>query len=445
LRRRTRVAYGRDIVRFESATELAWLIRSREVSAVEVVEAHLARIDEVNPALNAVVQLAAGRARAEAAAADRLLGHGTLLGPLHGVPFTAKDNIETAEIVTAVGVVERAATVPLTDATVVARLRQAGAILLGKTNCPEWGGGNETDNTVYGRTSNPYDATRTPGGSSGGECAIIAAGGSPLGLGSDSGGSLRLPAAWCGVATIKPTATLVPLTGVLDDRGPLGAMRDPRTQIGPIARSVADLALGLGLIAGPDRHDAAVPRVELGDPNAVQLRGLRIGFFTTNGIRAPTRETVAAATAAAAALADAGAPVTEALPPPEGDITGRVWRSYDGEMTADDLYDALRDWDRYRSRMLEFIEPFDLLVCPAVPYPAVPHGGTSAIARDEAVSYTTPFSLTGWPCVVVRCGWAAPRLPIGVQLVARPWHDHVALAAGEELERVFGRWERPPL
>jgi amidase len=439
------VAYGREIVRFASATELARLIRGREVSAVDLVEAHLARIDEVNPAINAVVQIAAGRARAEAATADRLLARGMLLGPLHGVPFTAKDNFETADVVTAVGVVERAATVPPVDATAVARLRQAGGILLGKTNCPEWGGGIETDNPLYGRTSNPYDATRTPGGSSGGECAIVAAGGSPLGLGSDSGGSLRLPAAWCGVATIKPTAGLVPLTGVLDDRGPLGAVRDPRTQVGPIARSVADLALGLRLIAGPDRHDAAVSPIELGDANAIQLRGLRAGFYADNGVCTPTRETVEAVTAAVAALADAGVEVTETLPPPEGDITSRIWRSYDGQMTADELYDVLCDWDRYRSRMLEFMEPFDLLVCPVFPCPAVPHGGTSTLTLGEALSYTTPFSLTGWPCVVVRCGWAAPRLPIGVQLVARPWHDHVALAAAAPLERTFGGWERPPL
>ena len=186
-----------------------------------------------------------------------------------------------------------------------------------------------------------------------------------------------------------------------------------------------------------------MPPVELGDPSRIELRGLRVGFFADNGICTPTRETAASVTAAVAALADAGADVSETRPPPEGDITSRIWRSYDEPMTAADLYDALGDWDRYRSRMLEFSEPFDLLICPAVPYPAVPHEATSTIAR-EAVSYTTPFSLTGWPCVVVRCGWAAPRLPVGVQLVARPWHDHVALAAAAELERMLGGWDGHP-
>lgn len=424
-----------------TASELAREIRDRRISAAEVVDAHLARIDEVNGAINAVVQIAAERARAEAKAADEALAKGTPFGPLHGVPFTAKDNFETAGVTTAIGVVERAGVVPAADATAVARMRQAGAILLGKTNCPEWGGGLETVNELYGRTGNPYDVTRTPGGSSGGECAIIAAGGSPLGLGSDSGGSLRLPAAWCGVATLKPTAGLVPLTGVLDDAGPLGALSDPRTQVGPIARSVADVALALRLIAGPDGRDAAVPPVRIGDPGEVELTGLRAAFFADDGIGHPTPETVETVQAAVAALMESGIELEETLPPAEGDLTQRVWQSYGDEIRSGELYRLLRDWDRYRGEMLAFAKPFDLLVCPAAPCPAVPHG----CAKVEHVSYTTPYSLTGWPCAVVRCGWSEERLPVAVQLVARPWHDHVALAAAARLERAFGGWEPPAL
>ncbi len=429
-----------------TATELARLIRDRELSAAEVVDTHLARIDEVNGTINAVVQIAADRARAEAQAADEMLARGTLLGPLHGVPFTAKDNFETAGIVTAIGAVERADVVPAADATAVARLRRAGAILLGKTNCPEWGGGIETVNELYGRTNNPYDVAALAGreqrrGVRDHRGRRLAAG-----LGNDSGGSLRLPAAWCGVATLKPTAQLVPLTGVLDDEGPLGALSDPRTQVGPVARSVADVALALRLVAGPDGRDAAVPPVRNG---RCRLRSSCAGCgpasTRTTEICEPTPETAETVRAAAAALAEAGVELEETLPPAEGDLTVRIWRSYGGKMRTGELYRVLRDWDLYRREMLVFLERFDLLVCPVFACPARAHGGTSKLDLREALSYTTPYSLTGWPCAVVRCGWSADRLPIGVQLVARPWHDHVALAAAAYLEQAFGGWETPPV
>ncbi len=219
------------------ALELADLIHRREVSSTEVVRAFLARIDAVNPQLNAVVQVAAD-ALERARAADKVLARGELWGPLHGLPFTAKDNLDTAGLVTAVGLEERRDFIPQEDAVVVARLKAAGAILLAKTNVPPMGGGGSCDNPVYGRTNNPYDLSCTPGGSSGGEAAAIAAGLSPLGLGSDSGGSLRLPAHYCGVATLKPTTGRVPNTGAYLLPGGLS---DPRSQIGPIARFVGDL------------------------------------------------------------------------------------------------------------------------------------------------------------------------------------------------------------
>ena len=199
------------------------------------------------------MQLDAERALDAAREADEALARGTPVGPLHGVPFTAKDNLETAGIITAIGVAERASVVPTQDATAVARLKAAGAILLGKTN---WhpGGGSETDNDLYGRTNNPYDLERSVSGSSGGEAAIIAAGGSALGIGSDSGGSIRDPAHFCGLAALKPTAGLIPVTGVLDDEGPFGMMSDPRTQVGPIARSVADVSMLTSDPRRPGRH-----------------------------------------------------------------------------------------------------------------------------------------------------------------------------------------------
>src|SRR4051794_10668245 len=222
-----------------SAMELARRIRAREVSALGVVQAYLERIVAVNPQINALVQITADQALDAARAADTALARSEIRGPLHGVPFTVKDVVEVAGVVSAAGLSERADFRPTADAVVVTRLRAAGAILLGKTNCPPGGGGGFTDNPVYGRTNNPYQLAYSPGGSSGGEAAAVAAGMSPLGVGSDSGGSIRLPAHFCGVAGLKPTNGRIPNTGVFNHPG--GLFSDPRTQIGPLARSVEDL------------------------------------------------------------------------------------------------------------------------------------------------------------------------------------------------------------
>src|SRR5262245_19756015 len=231
---------------YQPATLLAEAIRCKEVSAVEVLEACLQRIEAVNPKLNAVVHLAADSARAQAQHADAALARGDSNGPLHGVPMTIKDSLDTAGVISTGGTKGRASYVPTADATVVARLRAAGAILLGKTNTPELTLSFETDNLLYGRTNNPYDLARTPGGSSGGAAAIIAAGGSPFDIGSDTAASIRWPAHCCGIAGIKPTAGRVPRTGHIIPFG-LGA-RDMLTQNGPMARFVEDLSLILPII-----------------------------------------------------------------------------------------------------------------------------------------------------------------------------------------------------
>lgn len=430
----------------ESATVLARMIRERTISSVELVEAHLRRIEKINGAVNAVVQLDGDRAVAGARDADVALARGDEIGPLHGVPFSVKDNFEAAGLPMAIGVPERADVVPGNDATAVARMRAAGAILLAKTNCPPWGGGIETVNEVYGRTNNPYDLARTPGGSSGGEAALVAAGGSPCGLGTDSGGSVRLPAHFCGLASVKPTAGLVPVTGVLDDGGPIGAMSDPRTQVGPLARSVGDVALLLRVIAGPDGADAGVAPVALGRPEAVEVRGLRVAVHVANELTEPTAETRGAVEDAAAALREAGAAVEETLHPAGGhELTLEVWRSYGGEMSSEELYRLLRRWDTYRTEMLGFMRRFDVILCPVYGCPAVPHGETFNPELWSAISYTTPYSLTGWPCATVRGGRSSEGLPIDVQLVAGPWRDDFALAAALRLERALGGWQPPPL
>jgi amidase len=374
----------------------------------------------------------------QAEALDRALAEGRPIGPFHGVPFTAKDIIETADLPATLGRPELAGNRPEADATVVRRLREAGGILLGKTNCPPGGSGGDTANELHGRTSNPYDPARTPAGSSGGEAAAIASGMSPCGIGSDSGGSLRMPAHVCGIATLKPTAGRIPLTGLFDDDGPLGAISDPRTQPGPLSRSVEDLAAMLAVLAGPDGRDAGALPVILGDPATVDVGHLRVMLQVTDGVADPSHEVERAVRDAASALAEAGARVTEGRLPPGGhELTERYWSVGGDDDTGADVYRVLRDWDRYRSMMLALLEDVDLILSPVAPHAAVPPGA------EISWRYTTPHSLTGWPCAVVRAGSSGP-LPIGVQVVAGPWQDQVALAVAALIERELGGWQPPP-
>ena len=453
-----------------SATALAAMIARREVSSVEVVEACLARIADVNPRINAVVRLADGALEA-ARRADEDLAGGTVRGPLHGVPFTIKDSLDTASVITTAGTIGWANRVPDRDATVVARLRAAGGILLGKTNTPEFTWSDETDNDVYGRTSNPYDLDRTPGGSSGGPAAIVAAGGSPFDIGSDTGDSIRQPAHVCGIAGIKPTSGRVPRTGHWPG---FTGLLESFTQLGPMARRVEDLVLLLPIIAGPDGEDPHVPPVPLRDPTDVVVGGLRVAMFTDNGIRTPTPETIAATEAAGRALEAAGATVEMRVPP---DL-GAAWDAWDDLIRADGWswlrrliaaagtpgmgsYDT-RGWlsdatplagdalgalveraDEIRSRMLRWIQGTDLIVCPVMPRPAIRHGESTATWFGD--TYSDVHNLTGWPAAVVRGGTSPEGLPIGIQQVARPWREDVALAAARVVEAASGGWQRPPI
>src|ERR1700719_2082354 len=276
-----------DDITMKSASELANAIRSKQLSSKSIVDAHLEQIAKVNPKLNAVVQLTADSARKEADEADAALARGEIKGPLHGVPVTIKDTLETSDVICTGGTKGRANHVPKADATAVARLRAAGAIVLGKTNVPELAGAIETDNLVYGRTNNPYDLARTPGGSSGGEAAIVSACGSPLGLGTDAGGSIRIPAHFCGLAAIKPTSGRVPRTGQFPL--PMGA-RNAVFHVSLIARHVDDLALALPIIAGPDFRDHSIVGMPLLDSKAVTLNGLKLAYFEDDGAATPTKE-----------------------------------------------------------------------------------------------------------------------------------------------------------
>ena len=461
-----------DELIYASATALAKAIRAKKISSVEVTEAHLKRIETVNSQLNAVVQLTADTARAEAQAADAALARGDNTGPLHGVPVTIKDNIEMAGRVCTVGTKGRTAFIPAQDATVVTRLRTAGAVVLGKTNLPELGLAFESDNLIYGRTNNPYDLSRTPGGSSGGEAAIIAAGGSPLGLGNDAGGSIRLPAHFCGITGIKPTSGRVPRTRT--PPGPGGAL-DTIWQNGPMARFVEDLSLTLPLIAGIDWRDPGIMPMPLGNPQSVDLKRLRVAFYTDNGIVSPTPAIAAVVRNTANVLSAAGLAVEEARPTgieqsyeivlalfgADGGVGIQMLLQMFGTterhplmqgflevlrphaMSTTEFNALLFRWDMFRSAMLGFLEKYDVIICPVNAYPALPHG--TSLENLSAFSYTITYNLTGWPGAVVRGGTSPEGLPIGVQIVARPWREDVALAVAHHLETALGGWQRPPL
>lgn len=416
-----------------SASDLADGIRTGEVSSESIVEAFLEQIERINPQINALVQVATAEALSRAREADAALSRGEIWGALHGVPFTVKDVIETAGVISAAGLQSRASFVPLTDATVVSRMKSAGGILLGKTNCPPGGAGGVTDNPVYGPTRNPHNLAYSPGGSSGGEAAAIAAGLSPLGIGSDSGGSLRVPAHFCGITTLKPTSGRVPNTGTFDHPGGLS---DYRTQIGPMSRHVKDLDLALRVIAGEDGHDSGVIPMPLYRPEEVSLYGLRIAFYTDDGITATCASTVNTIQACAQALSDVGAIVDHLRPAcieDARDITERYWHMHQHSGT--EIQRLFADWDRFRSTMLSFMANHDVIMCP-VDAEAAPHLGVEE--RPGMFNYTLPYSLAGWPCVILRAGTSAIGLPIGVQIVARAWHEHVALAVAAQIEVARG-------
>ena len=457
-----------DALHDRSATWLAEAIRSGRITSLDIVDACLERIEAVNPALNAVVRLAAD-AREGAKQADRELALGTVRGPLHGVPFTIKDSLDTAGVVTTAGTVGWRDRVPARDATVVARLKEAGGILLGKTNTPEFTWSDETDNDVYGRTSNPYDLARTPGGSSGGPAAIVAAGGSPFDIGSDTGDSIRQPAHVCGIAGLKPTSGRVPRTGHWPG---YAGLFESFTQLGPMARRVEDLELLLPIISGPDGEDPHVPPVTLRDPSLVPTAGLRVVAFSDNGIRTPTPETLVAVEAAAAALSRAGARIEHAVPrglldawqawdgfiradgfawlrrfieaagtPGWGSYATRDWIAPSDPMPGDELTAMIERADGDRAALLRWVQDVDLIVCPAMPQPAIRHGDSSAAWFGD--TYSDVHNLTGWPAVVVRGGTSPEGLPIGVQLVAPPWREDIALAGARIVEAASGGWQSP--
>jgi amidase len=415
------------------ASWLARAIRDGRLSSEEVVRAHLQHIGQVNPRLNAMVWVTNESAIRQAKAADhKLAKRGFKPPPLHGVPFTAKDIFDIAGVATTTGLSKLKDNIPDKDATVIARMRTAGAILLGKSNCPPGATGAESWNPLHGGTRNPYDASRSPGASSSGEAAIIAAAGSPIGIGSDSGGSLRLPAHYCGVAALKPTTGWIPSTGAY---GLTSGLMESRSQVGPIARYVNDLALVLPLLCGPDGIDSNVvpmpPR-----RRRPKLRGLKVAYYSDDGIAPANKPTAAAMQSAVKALQEAGCRVSEARPDglaQASEVASAYWERV--HMTHENL---IRQWDQVRTTLLGFMQRFDLVVTPVAADAAPPFRQKEPV--DDQYSYTVPYSLGGNPAVVVRAGTSPEGLPIGVQVVARNWRDYTALAAAAWIEKQLGGW-----
>ncbi|MFW5691479.1 MAG: amidase [Chloroflexota bacterium] len=458
---------------YATAVELRRAIRRGDVSAVEVVQAHLDHIDAVNPQLNAVVQVRRDAALEEARAADERQRRNEALPVLHGVPVTIKDNIFVKDMVVSFGTRGLAGRVADQDGITAARVRAAGGIVIGMTNMPEMGLALETDNDVYGRTNNPWDLERSPGGSSGGEAAIIAAGGSPLGFGNDIGGSIRYPAHCTGITGIKPTSGRVPRTYLAGAPTFTSVM----SQNGPLARSVDDLFLALQVIAGPDGRSAGIPPVRLRNPDDVLFKGVRVAYFTDNGLMTPAPACALAVTEAARALAEGGIETVEARPPgtetahelylrlmgADGAVTIRAGLAQLGTTTPSALFERSADqlsryaqsmpeflgtvlqWNRYKNAVRTWMTDnhIDALLCPVSPHPALPHGMSFDDTLLNMFSYTTLFNLLGYPVVSLRAGTAEGGLPVGLQIAAAPWREDMALALARLVERALGGFTPP--
>jgi amidase len=453
------------------AVRLADAIRARELSSSELLDLYLDRISRLDPKLNSVVTLDVERAHAECAAADDALARGDALGPLHGLPVTIKDAIDTEGIRSTGGATEYATRVPTTDAPAVARLREAGAIVFGKTNLPRWSCDIQTYNDIFGTTSNPWALDRTPGGSSGGAAAAVAAGLTSFELGTDIGGSVRVPAHWCGVYGLKPSYGVVPQRGYLDHVG--GGVTDVDINVfGPIARSADDLDLLLGLLAGPSPEHSSAWRFALPEPTVSTVRGCRVGLWLDDGACPIDAEYLALLRAAVDALADAGAHVTDSHPPvsfaAQIDTFTRLIAAAVSPSMPDEIAEAfggthlawLRANDEratHRRVWAQWFESRDVLLCPVNLSAAFEHDQTGTIMDRTVVldgvtrshveygSWPGLIGVVGLPAAVVPIGRTRAGLPVGVQVVSRYLADRTAIAVAGLLGELVGGYEPPPL
>ena len=441
-----------------SATKLAEMIRLREISPVEAVESHLHRIEEINPKLNAIVTLAP-RAIEKAKELEARIMQGETVGPLCGIPVTIKDTIATKGLRTTCGSKRLDQNVPSEDGDVVARLKSVDAIIIGKTNTAELAMAYECDNSLFGRTNNPHDLTKTSGGSSGGDAAAVASHLTPVGIGSDLMGSIRVPAHFCGVYGLKPTTSSVSMrghfpkaTGVYS----LGAV------IGPIARSVEDLTLTFGAVA-----ETQNPKSKIQNPSAV--------FYTHDNTMPVTEETKQAVIKAAKTLSDAGFIVEEKLPP-SVECGPELWRRlfmrgglqqlkelYEGheedagetvrailkrvgamDQSLDDFLAAWTERDELRLKLIEWMNDWPIIIAPVGAGPAFEHGARrievegQSLNLMQAFSYCQTWNVFGFPVACVPVDQSKEGLPIGVQIVGRPFEENEVLAISKVIEQAVG-------
>jgi amidase len=480
-----------DPIAFNSASELASLLRARDISAVELLEHYLARVQAHNPALNAVVTLDRERALARAREADAALARGESWGPLHGVPVTIKDAIATAGLRTTGAYEPLAEHVPAVDATAVARLKAAGAIVFGKTNLPVLSGDYQSDNPIFGRTNNPWHVAHGPGGSSGGSAAAIAAGLTALELGSDYSGSIRIPAHYCGVYGLRPSEWRVPTTGHIPPLPGQPRLDGHVNTIGPLARSLDDIELALRLIAGPDGQDWQVPPAALEPARERPLAELRLAWTDDFGVQV-SAETAAAIHELAWDLDRRGARIEQRSPVDDGADLAAAWETIfelamleSGGEAADDaeallarisassdpddppvrgllrggrggLADYLAALARrhaLQSALARFFDAYDALLCPVAVCPAIPHWPTgTAIQVDgrampywlAGIAYTCPFSVAGYPAVIIPLARSSAGLPIGLQIVGPRWGERQLLDVARQIDVVAGGFQRPP-
>ena len=463
---------------FLPAAEMARLVRERKLSPVELVRAHFERIDELNPTLNAFVHLRREEARAEAHAAEAIAMRGEVK-PLLGVPISIKSCIDVTGLPCQAGSRVRSTYIAQEDATVVKRLKNSGAIVLGNTNTAEMLMAYDTDNVLHGRSNNPWNLERTPGGSSGGESAAIASGMSAAGVGSDGGGSIRVPAHFTGICGLKPTPGRIPATGHFPaGLGPFAWMG----VVGPMARTVEDLRLMLRAMAGADFADPMATDLPLNEIGEDELKGTRVGILLPDPTYVPTNETRAAIDAAANSLCDAGMEA-EPVEIAELEQARELWetlfvRIAGGMLVAEivkgrksDLSPALEKFlcvaksylplsaaevlrvqfarDEMRARFLKQMDTHRVLLAPVCSGPAFRHGeggwdDTFAVNYLREMRFSQWFNLLGNPAVTVPVALSAEGLPIGVQIIGRPYEEMRVLKIAEIIEAKFG-WREPPL
>jgi Asp-tRNA(Asn)/Glu-tRNA(Gln) amidotransferase A subunit family amidase len=463
-----------------SASEIAAQICRKELSPVEVARIHLDRIERLNPKLNAFVDCRPEAVLAQAREAEKTILRGDEIGPLHGVPLSIKSSIDVAGHRCEAGTRLRAGRLATEDAPLVTRLRDAGAVILGVTNAPELLMAWETDNLLYGRTNNPWDLTRTAGGSSGGEAAAIAAGLSAGGVGSDGGGSIREPAHFCGICGLKPTPGRIPSTGHYPKAGGPFALIGV---VGPMARTIKDVQTLFEVMVGWDDGDPSAAPVDVRKVNDAKIRASSIGCFEDDGRTPVTGETRSAVKLAASLLSSCGFRVESFRP--EGleearqrwweffgtaggmilgpELNGReselspilrefrAWTKAERTHTGESLLAAWLGRDAVREKILLQMRRYPVLICPTAAIPAFRHGEREwrvegkTVKYLDAWSYCEWFNLLGFPAVVVPVSYSDEGLPIGVQIVGRPWDEETVLAVAAKLERERGPWQGPPL